>query len=184
MPDMARKIHEAIQPVAYRNGVIPWPDDDDGRGLDELEAGQPINPPEVLFAKITDEQVAEWKSVSAAPGHECGPAMRHLHALLQGHGRHGRGQASGHWCAALLAGQGLRHLCRTRPGNAGSFLLRLAAHEGAGPGMEAGKSRKIVLVSTAGQDHRLCRSRHRPPIGANRLYERLFALSAGAALAG
>ena len=30
--------------------------------LDELDAGQPIQPPEVLFAKITDEQVAEWKA--------------------------------------------------------------------------------------------------------------------------
>jgi methionyl-tRNA synthetase len=29
--------------------------------LDELEPGQTIHPPEVLFAKITDEQVAEWK---------------------------------------------------------------------------------------------------------------------------
>ena len=30
--------------------------------LDELEPGQTIRPPEeVLFAKIADEQVAEWK---------------------------------------------------------------------------------------------------------------------------
>ncbi len=29
--------------------------------LDELEPGQRIHPPEVLFAKIADEQVAEWK---------------------------------------------------------------------------------------------------------------------------
>jgi methionyl-tRNA synthetase len=28
--------------------------------LSQLEAGQPINPPDVLFAKITDEQIAEW----------------------------------------------------------------------------------------------------------------------------
>jgi methionyl-tRNA synthetase len=35
---------------------------DMARELDQLEAGQPINPPEVLFAKITEEQVAEWKS--------------------------------------------------------------------------------------------------------------------------
>ena len=28
--------------------------------LDQLEPGQPINPPDVLFAKITDEQIAEW----------------------------------------------------------------------------------------------------------------------------
>ena len=30
--------------------------------LDSLEAGQPINAPPVLFAKIADEQVAEWKA--------------------------------------------------------------------------------------------------------------------------
>jgi methionyl-tRNA synthetase len=29
--------------------------------LDDLDHGQPINPPDVLFAKITDEQVAEWQ---------------------------------------------------------------------------------------------------------------------------
>jgi methionyl-tRNA synthetase len=31
------------------------------RFLDQLEPGQKINPPDVLFAKIGDEQVAEWK---------------------------------------------------------------------------------------------------------------------------
>jgi methionyl-tRNA synthetase len=31
------------------------------QALNELEPGQPIHAPEVLFAKITDEQVAEWK---------------------------------------------------------------------------------------------------------------------------
>ena len=30
--------------------------------LDDLEHGQVIPQPEVLFAKITDEQVAEWKA--------------------------------------------------------------------------------------------------------------------------
>ena len=30
--------------------------------LDSLEAGRPINAPDVLFAKITEEQVAEWKA--------------------------------------------------------------------------------------------------------------------------
>jgi GNAT superfamily N-acetyltransferase len=29
--------------------------------LDALEAGQPVGTPDVLFAKITDEQVEEWK---------------------------------------------------------------------------------------------------------------------------
>ena len=42
--------------------VIPWPDEPMAEFLDQLEAGQPINPPPVLFAKITDEQIAEWKA--------------------------------------------------------------------------------------------------------------------------
>ena len=29
--------------------------------LDQLEPGLPIRAPDVLFAKITEEQVAEWK---------------------------------------------------------------------------------------------------------------------------
>jgi methionyl-tRNA synthetase len=61
MPVMARKIHEAIQPIAGGGDLIPWPDQAMAEALDELEPGQPIDPPEVLFAKITDEQVAEWK---------------------------------------------------------------------------------------------------------------------------
>ena len=62
MPLMAAKIHEAIQPIGYAKGAIPWVETDMARELDQLEAGQPINPPEVLFAKITEEQVAEWKT--------------------------------------------------------------------------------------------------------------------------
>ena len=30
--------------------------------LDQLEAGQAIRAPEVLFAKITDEQIAAWEA--------------------------------------------------------------------------------------------------------------------------
>ena len=32
------------------------------QALDELEAGQPIKAPESLIAKISDEQIAEWKA--------------------------------------------------------------------------------------------------------------------------
>ena len=61
IPHAARVIHEAIQPAP---AVIPWP----GPGtfaaefLDQLTPGQPIAAPPVLFAKITDEQIAEWKA--------------------------------------------------------------------------------------------------------------------------
>jgi methionyl-tRNA synthetase len=62
MPTMARRIHETIQPVAGGGDLIPWPDTPMALALDELEAGQPISPPDVLFAKITDEQIAEWRA--------------------------------------------------------------------------------------------------------------------------
>jgi methionyl-tRNA synthetase len=58
MPTMARKIHEAIQEVPE---IIPWPEGKMSEFLDALEADQPIGTPDVLFAKITDEQVDEWK---------------------------------------------------------------------------------------------------------------------------
>jgi len=61
MPVMAKKIHEAIQPIAGDGAIIPWPDQPMVEALNDLEPGQTIHPPEVLFAKITDEQVAEWK---------------------------------------------------------------------------------------------------------------------------
>ena len=61
MPDMAAKIHAAIQEPAYENGAIPWAEMDMARELDQLESGQPIHPPDLLVAKISDEQVEEWK---------------------------------------------------------------------------------------------------------------------------
>ncbi len=59
IPHAAKKIHEAIQPAPV---VIPWPGGPMTEELDQLEAGHPIQAPDVLFAKITDEQVAEWKA--------------------------------------------------------------------------------------------------------------------------
>jgi methionyl-tRNA synthetase len=59
MPKTAKKIHEAIQPAP---DVIPWPEEPMSEFLNQLEAGQKINPPDVLFAKISEEQVAEWKA--------------------------------------------------------------------------------------------------------------------------
>jgi len=62
MPDFAKTIHECIQPVGYRGGVIPFPDGPMAELLDELTPGQPIKAPEVLVTKIADEQVAELKA--------------------------------------------------------------------------------------------------------------------------
>ncbi|HSC19231.1 MAG TPA: methionine--tRNA ligase [Rhizomicrobium sp.] len=60
MPATARQIHESIQPVAGNADVIPWPEGPMKAELDQLHAGQPIHAPEVLFAKITDEQISAW----------------------------------------------------------------------------------------------------------------------------
>jgi methionyl-tRNA synthetase len=57
MPDAGRKIHEAIQPSPQ---IIPWPDEPMAEFLDQLEAGQAIQAPDVLFAKIAEEQIAQW----------------------------------------------------------------------------------------------------------------------------
>jgi methionyl-tRNA synthetase len=48
--------------VGYRAGVIPFPDAPMAELLDDLTPGQSIRAPEVLIAKISDEQVAEWKT--------------------------------------------------------------------------------------------------------------------------
>jgi hypothetical protein len=61
MPDMAKKIHEAIRPVVYENNAIAWPSKPMAEELDCLQADMPINPPDVLIDKITDEQIEELK---------------------------------------------------------------------------------------------------------------------------
>jgi methionyl-tRNA synthetase len=57
MPTFARRIHEAIQEAPE---IISWPDEPMEKYLNQLEPGQPIKVPDVLFAKITEEQIAEW----------------------------------------------------------------------------------------------------------------------------
>ena len=58
MPTAARAIHHAIQEAPE---IIPWPDEPMAQFLGQLEPGQKIAPPDVLFAKITEEQIAEWR---------------------------------------------------------------------------------------------------------------------------
>jgi methionyl-tRNA synthetase len=67
MPATARTIHESIQPVAGNANVIPWPSGAMANELDQLEAGKAIRAPEVLFAKITDEQITEWTERFGGP---------------------------------------------------------------------------------------------------------------------
>jgi methionyl-tRNA synthetase len=57
MPAFARKIHEAIQDAPE---IISWPGEPMSDYLSQLESGAPVKAPDVLFAKITEEQVAEW----------------------------------------------------------------------------------------------------------------------------
>jgi methionyl-tRNA synthetase len=59
IPSYAKVIHAAILPAP---DLIPWPDETMAGFLDQLKPGHVIHPPEVLFAKITDEQVEEWKT--------------------------------------------------------------------------------------------------------------------------
>jgi methionyl-tRNA synthetase len=61
MPKSAIVIHKTIQPIAGIDGLIPWPSAPMVKELDQLAAGQAITPADVLFAKITEEQIAEWK---------------------------------------------------------------------------------------------------------------------------
>jgi methionyl-tRNA synthetase len=57
IPDAARKIHDSFGETP---AIIPWPEGPMAALLDQFEPGQVIPVPDVLFAKITDEQVAEW----------------------------------------------------------------------------------------------------------------------------
>jgi methionyl-tRNA synthetase len=57
IPTSAKKIHDSFGETPT---VLPWPEGTMLELLDQFEPGQEIPVPDVLFAKITDEQVAEW----------------------------------------------------------------------------------------------------------------------------
>jgi len=59
IPNSARAIHNAVMEAP---DLIPWPEEPMAEFLNGLEPGAPVHPPELLFAKITDEQLAEWES--------------------------------------------------------------------------------------------------------------------------
>jgi methionyl-tRNA synthetase len=59
IPSAARTVHDAIMPAPE---IIPWPSEPMAKFLDQLDAGQKVQTPDVLFSKIADEQVAEWKA--------------------------------------------------------------------------------------------------------------------------
>jgi methionyl-tRNA synthetase len=59
IPEAARTIHQAVQEAP---AVITWPDEKMADFLNGLEPGQAIAPHPVLFAKIADEQIAQWEA--------------------------------------------------------------------------------------------------------------------------
>jgi methionyl-tRNA synthetase len=64
IPDSAKKIHRAVMEAP---DLIPWPDESMAEFLDGLTPGQTIHPPDVLFAKITDDQIAAWEERFGGP---------------------------------------------------------------------------------------------------------------------
>ncbi|MCC5981554.1 MAG: methionine--tRNA ligase, partial [Oceanicaulis sp.] len=58
IPDTARKVLDAL---GVPEGNRAWPDWQDKTLLDALPCGLAITPPDVLFAKIEDASVEEWK---------------------------------------------------------------------------------------------------------------------------
>src|SRR5262249_31644523 len=59
IPTAAVKIHEAVMEAP---DVIPWPDEPMAEFLDGLKPGDLVKVPDVLFAKIDDEKIAEWEA--------------------------------------------------------------------------------------------------------------------------
>jgi methionyl-tRNA synthetase len=59
LPTAGRAVHHAIQPAPE---IIPWPSLPMAEFLDQLEPGQTIGTADLLFAKITDEQLEAWKA--------------------------------------------------------------------------------------------------------------------------
>jgi methionyl-tRNA synthetase len=59
IPDAARKVHLTIMDAP---DIVPWPDEPMEEFLSQLEPGRAIHPADVLFTKITDEQVAAWQA--------------------------------------------------------------------------------------------------------------------------
>src|SRR5262249_25184835 len=58
IPGAAKKIHQSVMEAP---DLIPWRSEPMTELLDGLEPGKTIQPPEVLFAKITEEQISDWE---------------------------------------------------------------------------------------------------------------------------
>jgi methionyl-tRNA synthetase len=59
IPAASSAIHEAFAPAPR---VLPWPNQPMTAYLDHLAPGTGIKVPDVLFAKIADEKIAEWQA--------------------------------------------------------------------------------------------------------------------------
>lgn len=58
IPRTAAKIHAVLEPAP---AIIPWVNEPMEIFLNRQPVGRAVNVPDVLFAKISDEQIAEWK---------------------------------------------------------------------------------------------------------------------------
>ncbi len=59
IPTTARIMHESLLPAPE---LLPWPDGNLKDTLERVPAGQPFTIPDVLFQKITDDQIDEWRA--------------------------------------------------------------------------------------------------------------------------
>ncbi len=73
---MAQQVPEALPPdralpyvlVAVAPGVeLHWPGDEAAPELRRLAPGAPFTVPEVLFRKVTDDEVASWRERFGGP---------------------------------------------------------------------------------------------------------------------
>ena len=59
IPFAAQKDRSAIGKAP---DILPWPDKKMAEGSGGVAARQPVTPPDLLFAKIEDEKIKEWKA--------------------------------------------------------------------------------------------------------------------------
>ena len=59
IPETAERVHKAVTGF---DGLLPWPDEGAGAFLQLLKPGKSFEVPDVLFAKLTDDQIGEFEA--------------------------------------------------------------------------------------------------------------------------